>query len=72
MREFDAPIFADTAIVLVWTPEDAGTFDVATTVSRRAREPWAPRHAERHGVAGQYVTICAWRRRRWKVILDPG
>ena len=74
VREFDAPIFADTAIVLVWTPVDAGTFDDGDHGFSTGKGAMVRRATPSDTVwQGQYVTI--WRRGddgRWKVILDTG
>lgn len=74
VRQFDAPIFADTAIVLVWTPVDAGTFEDGRHGFSTGKGAMVRRATPADTVwQGQYVTI--WRRGddgRWLVILDTG
>lgn len=74
VRRFDAPIFADTSIVLVWTPVDAGTFANGSHGFSTGKGAMVRRASPSDTVwQGQYVTI--WRREtdgRWKVILDTG
>jgi ketosteroid isomerase-like protein len=74
VRQFDAPIFADTAIVLVWTPVDAGTFADGSHGFSTGKGAMVRRATPTDTVwQGQYVTI--WRRGddgRWMVILDTG
>lgn len=74
VREFDAPIFADSTIVLVWTPVDAGTFADGSHGFSTGKGAMVRRASPSDTVwQGQYVTI--WRRGedgRWMVILDTG
>jgi ketosteroid isomerase-like protein len=74
VRAFDAPIFADTAVVLVWTPVDAGTFADGNHGYSTGKGAMVRRATPADTVwQGSYVTI--WRREadgRWMVILDTG
>lgn len=74
VRQFDTPIFADTAIVLTWTPVDAGTFADGQHGFSTGKGAMIRRATPGDTVwQGQYVTI--WRRGddgRWMVILDTG
>ena len=74
IREFDASIFEDPDVRLVWTPTDGGAFSdghygwtTGTSFMHRVSSPtdtlWQ----------GRYVTL--WRREadgRWRVVLDTG
>lgn len=74
VRAFDAPLFADTSVVLVWTPVDAGTFADGNHGFSTGKGAMIRRATPTDTVwQGQYVTI--WRREadgRWMVILDTG
>lgn len=74
VRAFDAPIFADSGVVLVWTPVDAGTFADGRHGFSTGRGAMVRRATPTDTLwQGAYVTI--WRRDddgRWRVILDTG
>jgi ketosteroid isomerase-like protein len=73
IREFDAGLFADPTVRLVWYPTDAGLFSDGRhgfTTGRGALVRLTPPSDTLW--RGTYITF--WRRERnaWKVILDTG
>jgi ketosteroid isomerase-like protein len=73
IREFDAAIFEDPDVRLMWTPTDGGSFNDGrygfTTGTSFMNRVSAPADTLWRGI---YVTI--WRREAdgWKVVLDTG
>jgi ketosteroid isomerase-like protein len=76
VRKFDARLFADPAVSLVWEPTDAGLYRGGALGFTRGRSE--TRRRDPGGATtvvgrGRYLTI--WRREpsgQWKVILDTG
>jgi ketosteroid isomerase-like protein len=75
VRKYDAPLFADSATRLLWTPTGAGVFadgrhGFTTGTSLMVRRAAAKTDTVYRGA---YITM--WRREadgRWRVILDTG
>jgi ketosteroid isomerase-like protein len=73
VRAFDAPLFADSTVVLRWTPTDAGAFADGSHGWSTGRGALVRRTAPDTLWQGGYVTF--WRRDSagaWRVILDTG
>ena len=73
IRRFDAGLFADSAMVLRWTPTDAGTFADGRHGFTTGTGAMVRRDGSDTTWVGAYVTI--WRKGddgRWRVILDTG
>lgn len=73
IRRFDAGLFADSTMILRWTPTEAGTFADGRHGFTTGTGALVRRDGSDTAWAGSYVTI--WRRNddgRWRVILDTG
>jgi ketosteroid isomerase-like protein len=75
IRAFDAEIFADPGLRLLWEPADAGVFADGRHGFTTGRSAFVRLEGERQDTlqTGRYVTI--WRLGadgRWRVILDTG
>lgn len=73
IRAFDTALFADSNLVLRWTPTEAGAFADGRHGFSTGRGALVTRDGADTAWSGNYITI--WRRHadgRWQVLLDTG